>query len=243
MSIDSSGITEDTFDGTFEGANMASSTLISIGYLSGTEAYYEQRDQCLVPISLWESWIGNQTTGSVLLVELTQDTHTHTFCVGGYTEEPGLVLVPIRWCHVFNPSDHAFVRVVDTMPPIATRLVLQPLDNELYHCNIVENVSKYLSEWQVLTEGTTLTVPCEELGGFPVDIFVKLIEPASLVLLRDEVPIELEESMERVAEWIPTLPAQTPMAPVVETDTVLDTLQTKVSGFVPFSGTGNRLGS
>jgi len=125
------------------------------------------------------------------------------------------------------------------LPPVATKLTLQPLDSELYHCDIAKSVSEYLSNWHVLSEGTTLTVPCEELGGFLVDIYVQKAEPASTVLLRGEVPMELAEPLETVVEWQKPSVTQTPSIQE-DFDQILPT--TNKSAFVPFSGRGNKLG-
>jgi hypothetical protein len=150
----------------------------------------------------------------------------------------------------FDVTVLSSITVVKTMPPLATKIVLQPLDNELYHCDIATAVSKYLSEWQVLTVWTTLTVPCEELGGFPVDIFVQSIEPANIVLLRGEVPLELAEPIESVAEWTrPSLPhhIHTQQDEEPEEEALVNFIQPvettqQSSKFIPFSGTGYRLG-
>jgi hypothetical protein len=89
----------------------------------------------------------------------------------------------------------------------------------------------------------TFANPCAELGGFLVDIFVKSIEPAPIVLLRGEVPLELDEPLETVAEWIrpPTPPPiQRPPSPTPESrpDTPIPE---PPKGFVAFSGKGYRL--
>jgi hypothetical protein len=98
-----------------------------------------------------------------------------------------------------------------------------------------------LSNWNLLKKNTILTVPCQELGGFEVDVFVKDIEPADLVLLRGDVPMELDEPLETVAEWVKPEP---PLAlPPVDFDSPFEgTEPPKISNvFVPFSGKGYSL--
>jgi len=224
------------------------SSLLFLGYLEQLEEpteYYEVRDQCLVPHHLWRGWIEEQEQDSVLLVKITQMERTTILCVGGFTKESdSIVFLPRRCFLEFDTALPTDVEVVKTMPPLATKITLQPLDNELYHCDIASAVSKHLSEWQVLTVGTTLTVPCEELGGYKVDIFVRSIEPENIVLLRGEVPLELAESLETVPEWTaPTLPIDRPISP--QNEAVFDPhIEQPVNQkFIPFSGTGYRLGN
>jgi len=238
------------------------SSLLFLGYLEQLEEpteYYETRDQCLVPHHLWRGWIEDQSPEDVLLVKITQGGRTSILCVGGFTKESDSILFLPRRCFLeFDTTIPTTVEVVKVMPPIATKTTLQPLDNELYHCDIATAVSKVLSEWQVLTVGTTLTVPCEELGGYKVDIFVRAIEPETIVLLRGEVPLELAEPLETVPEWTPQQSTQTPKETVhptspqeVSTDDcfpmelprILEQQDTTRQKFTPFSGTGYRLGN
>jgi hypothetical protein len=246
MSADSQGTTDPDFTAIME------PSILSLGYLAHLEesaSYYEECDQCIVPQHLWRTWIEDQEDGSVLLVELTQGDHTKTLCVGGSTTESNTtVFLPKRCFQEFSISEPVSVKVQKTMPPLATKLVLQPLDNVLYHCNIVDTVSKYLSEWQVLTKWTILSIPCEELGGFPVELFVKEVEPADIVLLRNEVPLELAEPLESVVEW--ALPTQEPLSEPSSIDSsstlcppFLEEEPEPQTGFIPFSGTGHRLGN
>jgi len=243
MSADSQGVIDPDFTAIIE-----PSTVVSLGYLAHLEdsaSYYEERDQCIVPQHLWRTWIEEQESDKVLLIEVTQGEHTKTLCVGGSTTESNTtVFLPKRCFQEFSISEPVSVKVQKTMPPLATKLVLQPLDNVLYHCNIVDTVSKYLSEWQVLTKWTILSIPCEELGGFPVELFVKEVEPADIVLLRNEVPLELAEPLESVVEW--ASPTQEPLSIPSSIDSSTTSYapfpEEPASGFIPFSGKGHRLG-
>lgn len=161
----------------------------------------------------------------------------------------------------FDGEEYILVKLLSEMPPLATKITLQPLDNELYHCDIATAVSEHLSKWSVLTKNVTLTVPLKELGGYLVDIFVKDIEPAETVLLRGEVPLELAEPIEAIPEWTAPVPQQErPPTPRPEEPSVLSPggnlmipmpipdvsnsrpeKRSRNSTFVPFSGVGRRL--
>jgi len=242
-------------------AGMEDATLLTLGYLtelSDMAEYYEQRDQCVVPQRLWRTWIQDQEA-EVLLLELEQEGRTQLLCIGGgTTESDSVVFLPKRCFLEFNVGTFVHVRIKTRMPPLATKITLKPLDNELYHCDIVSAVSAHLSQWQVLTKWTTLTVPCQELGGFLVDIFVEDVEPATTVLLRGDVPMELVEPVEAVHEWLaPTQSApagSTILEPVIpEIEREFNTFQElpdeeeglsqRQKKFKPFSGTGHRLGN
>jgi len=80
------------------------------------------------------------------------------------------------------------------------------------------------------------------LGGFPVELFVKEVEPADIVLLRNEVPLELAEPLESVVEWASQEPLSMPSS-IDSSDTECAPFpEEPISGFVPFSGKGHRLG-
>jgi hypothetical protein len=210
----------------------------SIGELSAREdTQLAEKDACLIPKGLWSSWIADQKE-ELLLVNITQDAVSHTLVVDGYhSQEDDTIYVPMS---VFRDlgEGQVNVSVEKNMPPQATKILLQPLDNELYHCDIAGSVSAYLSNWNILKKNTILTVPCQELGGFEVDVFVKDIEPADLVLLRGDVPMELDEPLETVAEWAPAaaLPEQEPFDNPFE-----GTQPPRTNAFVPFSGKGYSL--
>lgn len=231
----------------------------------------EERDGCIVPRMLWTKWTRNQTA-EVLLVELKQRDVKHLFVVESHhAQDVNNIYIPERCVMDFDTEEYVLVKVLTEMPPKATKITLQPLDNELYHCDIASAVGEYLSKWNILTKNTTLTVPLQELGGFLVDIFVKEIEPAETVLLRGEVPLELAESLETVHEWtVPVGPpaSQRPPTPVVRGPSLLSNpiigadesmiplpaqpeqnyeqpqkrSRPTPTGFVPFSGAGRRLG-
>lgn len=203
------------------------------------EEQIPENDCCVIPRHLWSQWTREQNE-DVMLVKIIHAEKEVILHVYSHSDEPDTIYIP-RWCFSVDFPIEVTMERVTEMPPIATKILLQPLDSEIYHCDIATAVSEHLSNWQTLSEGTILTVPCAELGGFLVDIFVKSIEPAPIVLLRGEVPLELDEPLETVAEWVPPpQPIQRPLSPTPESrpDTPIPE---PPKGFIPFSGKGYRL--
>jgi hypothetical protein len=196
---------------------------------------------CVIHRELWLQW--QATITELMLVKITYGTNTYHLHVESFhTNEPNTVFIP-QGCFIAESNIEVSMELVHEMPPLATKITLQPLDSEIYHCDIVVAVSEHLSKWQVLSVGTTLSVPCPELGGFLVDVFVKNIEPASTVLLRGEVNLELDEPIETVAEWIKKTSPRPP-SPHPHTISSLQGFfpeETVKAGFVPFSGKGYSL--
>lgn len=217
-------------------------------------------DKCSIHSDRWNLWISNQTT-ETLLVEVIQGDQRFVLTVDcPHDGEPDTIYIP---SHIFTglTSQTVTMNRLNELPPIATNIVLQPLDTELYHCDIAAAVSEYLSHWNVLQKHTTLSVPCPELGGYPVDVFVQETEPADCVLLRGDVPLNLAEPLLTVPEWtvpVPVAPAPRPPTPIPDEPEVFLPIpwggahqppapppQPRGRGkpsFVPFSGTGHRLG-
>jgi hypothetical protein len=200
---------------------------------------------CVIYSGLWSTWSTMIT--DLMLVKITHGTnifvlHVHSF----HNQDQNTIFLP-NWC--FDNQSDLIVKMelIEEMPPVATKITLQPLDSEIYHCDIATAVSEHLSNWQVLSVGTTLTVPCKELGGFLVDIFVKAIEPAETVLLRGDVPLELDEPLETVAEWVKksTQLVDRPLSPNPQSTLSIQELfpevESKKKGFVAFSGKGYSL--
>lgn len=216
-------------------------------------------DRCSVHQNIWSRWITNQTT-ETLLVEVIQDEQRFVLTVDSpHDDAPNTVYIP-TYIYTTLTTQDVTVNLLTELPPIATNIVLQPLDTELYHCDIAAAVSEYLSHWNVLQKHTTLSVPCPELGGFPVDVFVQETEPSDCVLLRGEVPLNLAESLLTVPEWtVPApaaAPAPRPPTPIPNEPEAFLPIpwggahQQQLpppgprgkSKFIPFSGTGHRLG-
>jgi len=199
---------------------------------------------CVIHSSLWSRWSTEIT--DLMLVKITyNDTvrilHVQTF----HNNTKDSIYIP-PWCFNIDNSIKVRMELLEESPPIATKITLQPLDIEAYHCDISTTVSECLSNWQVLSTGTTITIPIPELGGFLADFFVKSTEPSNTVLLRGEVPFELEESIETVTEWIKKISPQPSPLPVhiPSTNHTLFPVEEELVrnvGFVPFSGKGHRL--
>ena len=132
------------------------------------EEHVPNNDTCVIPKYLWSIWTRNQLQ-ELLVVKIIANEKEHTLHIHSYHENNDDTIYIPSWCFRDFPLEVELKRV--SSPPIATKITLQPLDSEVYHCDIAKAVSEYLSNWHILTEGTTLTVPCEELGGFPVDIW------------------------------------------------------------------------
>ena len=189
--------------------------------------------------------------------------HVHSY----HTHDSNVIFLPQR-CYdqlKHQPSDvEVEVLEEEETPPLATKIVLQPIDNSTEGIDIAKAVSEYLSSWHTISVGTLLHVPVEEFGGYIVDITVAKIEPEThngYVLLRGEVPLELEEPLIKPevplaqppthiprlmptesnedncdCEWSGILPQQTG-------NQVVSTTQkpSKSKGYVPFGGIGRRL--
>ena len=221
------------------------SLLFTAQSLVYVEETIPENDCCVIPTHLWSQWTHEQTS-DVLLVKITHNEKEVILHVYSHSDNRNIIYIP-RWCFGIDfPMEVKMERVLE-MPPIATKILLQPLDSEIYHCDIATAVSEHLSNWHTLSEGTILTVPCAELGGFPVDIFVKSIEPEKTVLLRGEVPLELDEPLETVAEWVVPQRPDTPRpdtpklfdGPLID-ESIIPEIK---KGFIAFSGKGNRLDS
>jgi hypothetical protein len=218
------------------------------------EHSYAHTDGLLVPRHLWEEW--TSTCSSTMCVRLSQQqSHTQTqICVvASYHKEDADSLYAPQWMfHTLKKGEEVQYETlwddddeeVDLLPQ-ATQIKVKPLDNAFYHSDIQENLSEYLSHFQTLQKNTVLSIPIKELGGFCVDILVEDCQPSSEVLLRGEVPLELSEPMETVAEWEPIQPqpiTQSRDTPQESFDDVpmIPTIPVPIKSF--YTGKGNVLG-
>ena len=211
-----------------------------------------EKDNCIVPLSIWRDWIELQEDEGqdVLLVELTQGSTTIVLHVESYTtESEDTIFIPNRFQHDLNMNEVIFVKLLTEMPPNATRIVLEPLEQTFESFDIATAVSEHLSHWHILSEHTILSVPCPELDGFPIEIYVKEVEPAPIVLLRGEVPLELSSSGLASPPLVPA-PTSSPIefhrqdTPIPEDDDFSSFLPPpQTQAYIPFSGYGYRLGT
>lgn len=199
----------------------------------------------MLPQHLWSRWVERQTT-EVLLVEVVQTGEPFVLHVASHHDlnRDGIFLPP-RILAALDASEYVEVKVLESLPPQATKIILQPLDEDIADCvDISEVVSEQLSKWHTLKQGTILSIECENSGGLILDILVKATEPAELVLLRGEVPLEIERLEEPLPLPQQTFPVPAPVVAEPEEDfnSVMPMPSVPSSGFVPFSGKGYRLG-
>ena len=83
----------------------------------------------------------------------------------------------------------------------ATKIVLKPLDNAIYHSEMRDLLEEAMMDYPLLQKHTQFTIYIEKLGDYPVDIWVEDCEPAELVQLGGEVVVDFSESLEEVAEY------------------------------------------
>lgn len=201
----------------------------------------------MLPQHLWSRWTELQTT-EVLLVEIVQLGEPFVLHVASHHDQnrDGIFLPP-RILAALDAQEYVEVKVLKELPPQATRIVLQPLDEDVADCvDISEVVSEHLSRWHTLKQGSILSIEYRDV--IMVDILVKQTEPAELVLLRGEVPLEIERTQQHNQVFQPAQPSQLQTPSAVE-ESVDDfgammpvAAPAAKSGFVPFSGKGYRLG-
>jgi hypothetical protein len=102
----------------------------------------------------------------------------------------------------------------------------------------------------VLQQGKQILVPIEELGGIMAELFVEKTEPEMEVYLDgDDIPLEFEQAVDYRPETLPPRAATPPMAPMVPLapmmpmEPMAPIMPMAQGGFVPFQGSGYRLGS
>lgn len=86
--------------------------------------------------------------------------------------------------------------LTDEALPAATRIVLRPHDSAFYGVDSNEELEPVLTQFGVLTAGTTVPVRVDALGGFMIAFDVIVTEPANVVLMEgDEVALEFERAL------------------------------------------------
>ncbi len=83
----------------------------------------------------------------------------------------------------------------------ATKIVLKPLDNAVYHEDMRDLMESAMNEFPLLQKHTQFSVAIESLGGYMVDIWVENVEPAEIVQLGGEVEVEFVEPLEKIVEY------------------------------------------
>lgn len=87
--------------------------------------------------------------------------------------------------------------------PSATKIVIKPLDNAIYHTDIRECFEVALQTFHVLSEGTLLKVCIPSLGDYEVSAYVDSVEPGPVVRLGGEVHVDFLEPEHGIPEFVP----------------------------------------
>lgn len=126
--------------------------------------------------------------------------------------------------------------------PQATRIVFRVIDSAIYNADIKAELERALSAMGVIREHTTLHIPVEALGGYPVEVFVSQTEPANLVLCDgEEVVVEFEEPVDQISPPESEPEEEAPTPEITTTTHMIPEIQTS-STFSAFQGSGNVLG-
>ena len=141
--------------------------------------------------------------------------------------------------HVEGEGIGSTVQIIDEEYfPQATRIVFRVIDSAIYNADIKEELERALSAMGVIREHTTLHIPVEALGGYPVEVFVSKTEPVNLVLCDgEEVVVEFEEPVDQIS------PPESEAEAQPEPNTIMvPEIHTSSSTFSAFQGSGNTLG-
>lgn len=228
---------------------MAQSLSIRVRFFKDLPLYVEkptQIDSCVVPENLWLKWVEAQTT-EVLLLSVQVNTTKHIFTVDSSHALPiNVIYIPDHYETDFDRAESYKAELLQEMPPIATQITLQLLESDFGDIDIASAASEYLSKCHILKNHSILPIPFPELGDLVLDVFVADTKPEDFVLLRGEVPLEIAGYEQ--AEPTQVEPPQRPPTPIPVTDfsqIISDEMfpNMTTSGFKPFCGKGNRLGS
>jgi hypothetical protein len=206
-----------------------------------------EHDVCVIPRSLWSQWIADQIE-DVLLVRVIAGELSWTLYVHSHHDFGNELICLPQWCYDQLANKHTDVEVerLEEMPPHATKIVLEPLEEEMRSVDLATAVSEYLSNRHTITQGMIIPVPIAEIDGYVAHILVKATEPAETVLLRGEVPLELSEIPQeqgRPQHNAPLLSAPLPSQEESFFDAPMfaSPIAPPQKGFVPFGGQGHRL--
>jgi len=137
--------------------------------------------------------------------------------------------------------------------PKATRIVLRPIESSFFDADFLPILEKVFSRMGVLQQGKQILVPIEELGGMMAELFVEKTEPGMEVYLDgDDIPLEFEQAVDYRPVPVPPraatpplapLAPMAPMPPMMPMAPIMPMAAIAQGGFVPFQGSGYRLGS
>jgi hypothetical protein len=194
-----------------------------------SESVKEHGDEIVIPRFLFESWLEHFPKGIPMLTNMTSiDTGISRIVCIGSSEVGNHVYAPSWILEQLGATDDAMVSLQPciTEMPFATKICLRPLDNAAYHTDLRNVFEQYLDMFHVLEEGTTLSVPLEELGGFEINAFIERMEPTPRCRLGGEVIIEFLEPLggipehEQPVEQESVEQAPVEQAPVLQTQAV-----------------------
>jgi len=104
-----------------------------------------------------------------------------------------------------HDTGNIFWERVPEPPPRATKISLKLIDDLWNEIDGRAEIEEHLKNFNVLQQGTTIQIPLRPFDNFLATVYVEKTEPASVVLLRDEVELDL------IVEQQPSLPPPQPM--------------------------------
>jgi hypothetical protein len=127
--------------------------------------------------------------------------------------------------------------------PEATKITLRVVDSAFYNSDVKEELEAALTHLGILRRHTTIQIPVQRLGDFPIELFVSELEPADCVLCDgDEVAVEFEEPVDHYEPPVRP-PTPIPQLPTQLEDLMLPPPEPSSNGFVAFQGQGNLVGT
>jgi hypothetical protein len=231
-------------------------------------------------VHLWQQWMESNPQAERLFLRIyapgrMDDEETFLVPVGDPVRAEGetnALYLP-TWMIDANKysgsGEETLIEVLEASSlPKATKITVRPVDSALHEVDVVSLFERCFSRLGVLQEGKMYLIPLDELGDFPVAVFISKLEPAEEVYLDgDDVPLDFEQAVDhvepppRVPTPVPPAPAMlAPMAPAEEEDLMVprnmfgggggsgSAVRPQARprggvppGFVPFSGPGRRL--
>lgn len=225
----------------------------------------EYGDQVLIPNELYTKLFlqdNNTATELVFLLKIMSPWSGNMIIANvalPHTLPNAAIFVP-QWMMTSLETEEGMdveIEVEREQPPHATSIILKPIDETILRGDARQEIEDHFRTLHILQEGTTIEVPLVGQGT-TTQIYIHETKPASIVLLRNEVELEILEPFVRTPTPIPAPPTllklpsptansitiatqtQTPTQNHIITPTPKRQTQTKEL-FVPFSGVGKRL--
>jgi hypothetical protein len=138
----------------------------------------------------------------VFLIRLTNPVTNKTLVVnvgGPHREYQENAIYAPTWIldalDIHDGPGEIFWEKVNEPPPRATKIVLKPLDTMMKHIDGRQEIEEHLKNFNVLQMGTTIPIPLRPFDNHITYVFVEKIEPEAVVLLRNEVELDLLDSI------------------------------------------------